>query len=342
MLKNTKNSKKLGRPEAIDSKELLKRYRALKQFFEHNWGRFGLEFQRVRKPDDVRVILRMVPGVEWCMPFRQEAPLGCLLMDGDTEVDARELARTREQYRSADATEHRLSLEYYPLRQKADEATIALKVFISQLGQGIRFFPFFFVVAVAGEKLGIRDVTTSSNRLEAEFQQAQKKTRDLKEKLLSQSAWYARNEVVRFARSRRHVGTPTTFAKAMAGLPEYGWIHSFRRCNQIKEESGGAHVEYFYQLFQLLKALTRKMKPINLSKLETRLQNKLLDPDTNPSLRAYVSPSWAYLKQAFAECRGKHFERGELPYKIVGRFLAHLEGGKTAIEVELAKREELF
>jgi len=216
MPKKAKNPKKLGRPEAIDCEELLKRYRALKQFFEHNWGRIGLEFQRVRKPDDVRVVLKMVPGVEWCTPFRQEASLGCILMDGGSAVDARELAGTREQYEGADATEHRLSLEYYPLRQKADEATIALKVFISQLSLGIRFFPFFFVVAVAGEKLGIRDLTIRSSRLEAKFQQAQKKTRDLREKLLSQSAWYTRNEVVRFARSRRHVGTPTTFAKAIA------------------------------------------------------------------------------------------------------------------------------
>jgi hypothetical protein len=83
------------------------------------------------------------------------------------------------------------------------------------------------------------------------------------------------------------------------------------------------------------------MKPLNLSKLETKLQNKLLDLDANWLLRAYVSPQWAYMKQAFAECRGKGFDRSVLSYKIVGQFLGNVERPKSLAEVELAKREQL-
>jgi hypothetical protein len=204
----------------------------------------------------------------------------------------------------------------------------------------IQCFQFFLVAFIAAEKFKLRELTASASRLEAEFRQAQKRRQELKEKLLSQSAWYGRNEIVKFARSRRHVATPVTFAKAMAGLPEYGWIHSFRKCKQIKEEPG-AHIEYPYQLLQLLRELSRKMKPLDLGKLEKKLQNKLLDQDANWLLREYVSPRWAYMKQAFAECRGKRFDRSELPYKIIGNFLENVERPKSIPEVELAKREQL-
>jgi hypothetical protein len=340
MSKKARIAKKPGKDEAIGAEELLERYTPLKQFFEHNWGRIGLQLQRLHNPDDIRATLKLVPGVEWCIPFREEAPLGCLLKDGAAEVGWRDVALTRQQLKDAEAIEHNLSLEYHPTRQNAEEAATALKVLISQLKTAIQFFPFFAVIFIAAEKLGLRELAASSSRLEAEFRQAQKGRQNLKEKLLSQSAWYARNEIVRFAKSRRYVATPITFAKAMAGLPEYGWIHSFRKCGQIKEKPG-AHIEYAYQLFQLLMELSRKMKPLYLAKLEMKLRNKLLDKDANWLLRSYVSPHWAYMKQAFAECRGKGFERSELPYKIMGRFLAHLERPKAAIEVELAKREQL-
>lgn len=257
MSKNAKHPKKVGRPEVIKRNELLARYKVLKQFLEHNWGRIGLELKRVRKPNDVRVTFQMVPGVEWCIPFRQDAPLGCLLRDGDVEVSWQELARTREQYEEANAIEYRLSSEYYPLRQSIDDVRNAVNVLISQAVVGIQFYQFFFAAFVAAEKLGFREVVASSSRLEAKLRDAQRRRQDLQAKLLSESAWYARNEIVRFARSRRHVGTPTTFAKAMAGLPEYGWLYSFRKCEQFRV----VHVEYLYQLFQLLKVLTQKMKP---------------------------------------------------------------------------------
>jgi hypothetical protein len=72
MPKKAKNPKKLGRDELIDSDKLLDRYEDLKQFFEHNWGRIGLELQRVRKPDEVKSIMKLVPGVEWVHLFARK------------------------------------------------------------------------------------------------------------------------------------------------------------------------------------------------------------------------------------------------------------------------------
>jgi len=153
---------------------LLDRYKALKQFVEINWGRIGLELQRVRQPDEVRATLKLVPGVEWCSPFRDQAAAACLLEDGSTKVGRRELRLTRQQHKDAVATERRLFSEYPSTRQKAEEATTALKALISQFGTGISLFPFFRVVALVAKELGVEELTNNSNRLEASFRQAQK------------------------------------------------------------------------------------------------------------------------------------------------------------------------
>jgi hypothetical protein len=340
MPKKTINRKKLGRTEVIKPQDLLKRYKDLKQFLEHNWGRIGLELQRVRKPDQVREILKLVPGVEWCTPFRDEAPLGCLRKDGSTEVRWRELGLTRQQHKDVLATEDALRPEYYGTQQQAEEAVTALKSAISQFGPAITVFPLFFLVSLLAKELAVEELIDKANRLKTSYQQAQKARQMVEERLASQEAWYARNEIIEFVVSRRYSGNPTTLAKAMAGLPEYGWLHSFRKCKTLEDESA-LFIEYPYQVFELLKTIVQKMKPLNLNKIEMRLRNKLLQEDTDPLLRAYMTPNWAYMKQAFAECRGKRNKRSELAYSIVGRFLDIVESPKTIAQVELAKRDHL-
>jgi hypothetical protein len=342
MKKNAKNAtKKLGRPDVLKPKELVTRYEGLKQFFEHNWGRIGLELRKVRNPERVRTILKMVPQVEWCIPFREGARLACLLKHASADVNSRELRLTRKRHDEAVAAESRLSSEFYPTRQKADEASNALRAAISPLGDAIQCPSFFCLAAGLAEMLSVRELTKRASATEANLRETQQTRRELGELVMSEEGWHARNEVVKFVRSRRYVGNPENFAKAMAGLPEYGWLHSFRKCEAslIKSTSW---VEYSYQLFEILKSIVQKVKPLKLSKVELKLRDKLLDADTDPPFRAWVAPNWAYMKQAFAEHRGKRFNRSELPYKIMGTFLANVERSKSMVEVELAKREQLL
>ncbi len=329
---------KLGRDELISTKKLVDRYNALKQFFENSWGRIGLELQRVRKPDDVQVVLRLIPGVEWCQPFREEKPLGCLLKDGSTEVGWREVRLTRQQYKNAMESEHLLSSEHHPARQKAEDATTALNVLISQFVSAPPSFKSFFAVAVAAEELGVLELRSKANQMEEVLQQAREQRQSLGNRLSAQAAWYARNEVVNFVQSQRHTVTPRNIAKAMAGLPEYGWIQSFRRLDSIKDESPAT---FDYQLFDLLKSIVQETKRLNLDKIESKLREKLIHKDCDPSLRSHVKPHWGYMKQAFAEHRGTRFTRRDLPYRIMGSYFDNIVRPKSIPEIELAKRSEL-
>ncbi len=165
MLKKTKKSekstKKLGRPEAIKAEDLLNRHQDLKQFLEHNWGRIGWELQRIRKPEHVRTVLKLVPRLESGRPFHQQ-PAACLLEDGEIKVEKRELDLMRQQYQDAADTERRLWLEYYHSAfEKAGEAAIALNAVISQFERVLSFYPFVVVIVLMARALEV----SSSERI---------------------------------------------------------------------------------------------------------------------------------------------------------------------------------
>ncbi len=338
--KANKSTKKLGRPEAIKPEEMLNRYQDLKEFLEHNWGRIGWELQRIRKPDDVRTILKRVPGIESVRPFFPQQPAACLLEESEIKVEKRELDLMRHRYQEASDIENRLYSEYYHgAFQKAEEATAALNAVIFQFERVLSLYPFIFLICLMAIKLEVETLRSDANRIKEALTQEQEKKRLLKEQLIPRNAWFARNEIVKFKKSTRFTKTPMNFAKAMAGLPEYSWAHSFQKCSKVKDKSASATG---YLLFEILKRVVKKVKPINLKKLEMKLRDELLRSDTDVSVRFYAEPNWAYMKQAFAECRGKGFKRDELPYRIMGKFLNNVARPKTLPEIELAKRERLI
>jgi hypothetical protein len=159
--------------------------------------------------------------------------------------------------------------------------------------------------------------------------------------LATQEAWFAQNEVVEFVRDRkqRYSKIAANFAKAMAGLPIYDWLYSVRKCTSTP---GVANVPttYWFQLFQLLETIAKRTRPATLRKVELKLRNQLLKQDTDPLLRSYISSQWYYMTMAFADCRGKAFDRRKIPHKIMERFLDHCERHSPA-DAELAKYKQL-
>jgi hypothetical protein len=349
MGRKAKNVDKPGSDEVLSDRELLERYKKLKSFFEYNWGRIGLELQAIKKPVEITPLLRLVPHIENCAPFCEYAALGCLLKyedgkGGRTNIGPREIETTRRQFKDADDQASRLSREYYPAKQKADEIATALSAHISQILLQTGSIHSVHAVASGGaRKLGLLGLTNRAALLEEHFQQAQKKRHELREQLWFESAWYARNQIVNFVKSESYELTPVAFAKAMAGLPEYAWITSVRRCREIKEvkEETEMRAEYPYQLFQLIVRILRKLKPLNLDKLQTKLLDQLLRKDTDWSLNAYMSSEWFDMQRAFDDCRLKKFNRSVLPYKIIKAFVENAERPKSLAEVELAKLHPL-
>jgi len=184
----------------------------------------------------------------------------------------------------------------------------------------------------------VEELVTRSQSLEADYRAARTEKESLHNALRSQEAWFARSEVVKFARNRRYDKTLLNFAGAVAGLPEWGWFHSRRTCENIKDQSTPLTP---YLLFQVIEAITRKTKPLTMTTVKNKLRSELLQPSRDLFLKSYAASHWYYLQEAVNFCRGKQFKRRELPYKIMDRFLHNLERPKTIAEIELAKVNQL-
>jgi hypothetical protein len=340
MARKPSNSKKRGPHEAIKPQLLFDRYRHLKQFFENEWGRIGLDLRRVRGPKGVRKALMRVPAIEWRMPFREHRA-ACLIADKSERVKPEELYQTRRQHKEAEDAETRLWSEYHASDQEARKARETVTDFISYYGSSVTLFPFFVVALGLAQKMDVEKLTVKFNQIDKAVKTAQKRKEELKERLNLQEAWFAQNELVKFARNRRVEKTALNYARATAGLPEYSWLHSLRKCRALHNESLDP-TGLNFQLFELLRRIVQSMRSVNVRKTELRFQKELLKDGCNPMLTAFLSPNWAYMQQAFAQCRGKGIKRRDLPYKIMGRFFANVERVKTPAEAEVAKKNQLL
>lgn len=336
-----KRSKKLGRPEAISPEELLKRYKALRRFLEDNWGRLYLGLKKARNPHHVLAALRLAPGVEWCTPFRECAC--CFLVEGNKPVGSRELRQVRQKHDEVAASADRLWSEYLNAAQLEYPASEALKAAISQFEAAIGFFPYFFVLFLLAKELAVQDLRTNLSRLMASAHQAKAAKEALTEQRSRQEGWFARNEVLKFIRSKRYELNPMNLAAAMAGLPEYAWLHSLRRCLKIKEvKEKSLDVTLNYRLFQLLEMIIKKTKPLQVKKVEARLRAELLGNGDLWLLREHFGLSWWYIEQVFRACVGKRIKRKEMAYRLMAAIQDNIERPKTIPEQELAKRGRLI
>lgn len=327
---------KLGRREQLKIEDLPKRFRDMKSFLENYWGRVGLGLRRARQPEDVRAALILVQGIEWMTPFKGHAI--CLIAPNAVEVPSNALRATRRKHKAAEELEQHCWTEYHEASPKFQQAAIAFEQAISQFSGALDRFEFFFIVSLLAEALNVKALSTLVPSLLESVLKAQQEKNTLKDALNAQEAWFARNELVEFARNRRHSKSLLNFARAMAGVPEWGWFHSRRTCEKIQDKSDPTSP---HKVFELLEAVIRKTKPLSLSRVEKRLRNELLGPDADPMLKGYVTPQWDYLEESIRFCKGKEFKRSELPFKIMDRFTYHSERGKSRIDIELAKRNEL-
>ena len=332
-----KRELKLGRPEELQIEDLPKRFRDMKSFLENFWGRVGLGLRRARELEDVRSVLSLVQGIEWMTPFKGHAI--CLIYPKATEVPPEELHATRRKHKAAEKFEQSCWAAYHDASPKAQQAATAFQQAISQFDGALDRFEFFFVLSRVAAKLNVQELSSLMPKLWEAVLKAQHEKNSLKETLNAQEAWFARNEVVKFARNRRYSKSLLNFARAMAGLPEWGWFHSRRTCEALLK--GNLDSQYPHKVFDLLDSVIRKTKPLNLKRIENRFRKELLGTNADPLLKGYVAPQWDYLEEAIRSCEGKGFKRSELVFKIMDRFIYHTERGKSTMEIELARRNEL-
>lgn len=331
-----RSGKKTGRPRDIEIKDLPERYRKVKSFLEHNWGLFSLDLKRVQEPEEVRTIFRQVQGVEWMPSFREHAV--CLIADALPAPDSKELRMTRKKLKDARVHENRCWSDYNDTHPSATEAINALRQSIAGFNGVLEFFPFFAVLSILAVQLRVAELNQRSTSQEKAAREAQQDKVRLEEDLRAYEADFARKEIVRFVNENdRADRTLVNFARVIAGLPEWRWLHSIRECKKLG--LGPSTPEYAYQLFLRLKVIVRGMKLPKVESIEKRLREELLNPDCDPMLRGYADMHWPDLYDAIYSCR--NVTRGELPDRIMGRFVVNVQKPKYPLDIQLRKLQRL-
>jgi hypothetical protein len=336
MPKKHKTSNNLGRDEDIDPKELLRRYTAMKQFLEDNWGRIGRQLRGIRKADDLKDVLNRVPNAKW-LPAFHDFPTGCLLHDGSIKVGWRDVRRTREMCEEARNVGAKIQNDYQEIYRAEQNAKAAFEQAVSVCAREKNSKKARRRLQQIREQLDVDNLTNRASQLSKSLRAEQERREHLDKLLSSQEAWFGRNEIVGFVRDRKqlHAKTLENFAKAMAGLPKYTWLYSIRKCDLIPAIENVPPTSY-YQVFKMLEIISRRTKSANLKETELKLRKKLLKEDIDPVLWADISPRWHYMTVAFNDCRGKKFRPRDMPYEVMHQFLNHCDRPSLA-DHEIAK-----
>ena len=337
MPKGQDSPKKIGRPEEIkldDLEDLRTRFKDMKWFLEIYWGRISLGLKNLRKPEDVGLLFRSIPTVESCKPFKGHA--FCFIAERITPVNPEEVRITRRRWKAAIEQEQKLWSKFHDVSPQAQAAVTGARSTISEFYEARGTLLFFWVVNLVCAAFDVQELTQRSSQLFAEVRAAQAAKDSLRQILNEQEGWFAQSEVVEFAKNRRYSKTLLNCARALAGMPEWGWFHSRRTCEQlIKDQPAPAAP---YELFELLGKIVRTVKPLKLSRIEMKLRQELSKPG-RVMLRAYVAPQWHYVQESIHHCVG--VKRSEAPSAILDRFIYHCDRPKTFIEAEIAKRNQL-
>jgi hypothetical protein len=325
----------------LKDEDLFKRYGALKYFLEFNWGRLGLKLQRARKPRDVSAAIKLVPRFEQLPAFRDYNAL-CFANEGTGTVRFSVVRKTKQMHEEANEEMSSRWTEFHTSSQKFGSARNSLKIAVSELAALASFLPVFNCLFAMVFK--VQQLQHQFENAHLRLEQAQKCENDLRQRRAAQEAWFAQNEIVKFRRSKRRELNPDNLAKAMAGIPEYGWFNSFLRCDKLNAASFApalilGPIAYPYQLFELVTRITKRMKPLKIERVKKRLIRELR-LEENTLLRETVKIHWLHMQRAFEDCRGKRFTRRTLPYFLIGNFLDRLELGTSAYDTELLKHAE--
>lgn len=337
MPKSQGSPKKIGRPEEIkldDLDTLRTRYSDMKRFLENYWGRISLGLKRLRKPEDVRRLFSSIPSVEWCKPFKGHAV--CLIAEKITAVNPEEIRITRRKWKDAMERELTLWSKFHDISQRAQAAVTVAKATISEFYDARGTLLFFQIVNLVVVALDVQELTQRSSQLFAEVRATQALKDSLRQSLNEQEGWFAQSEVVKFANNRRYGKTLLHCARALAGMPEWGWFHSRRTCEELIKDHPPPAAPY--ELFELLGRIARTVKPLKLSRIEMRLREELSKPE-HVMLRAYVAPQWYYIQESIHYCVG--VKRSELPSTVLDRFMYHCDRPKSFMETEIARRNQL-
>jgi hypothetical protein len=313
-------SRPRGRPSEFSDVQLHNRRDQLVQIFEGTWGEIGWELQKCKKADDlIRIFAPVAAPGSWicgvmrvfCHPSSEPGSGACLRK---LRAELRALAApTRFADESHRRTEEQLLQVNWALTQAHGRSRRIIK---------------------RARKTRRREAWKAAQQYRS-LSNSESRLKTLLEDLGSS---FARQEIVRFLKSKRYELTPLSLGGAAAGLPYMGWRQSMRR--NAKAPCAIA-MGRMYEIFKAIRYLA-----INANK---KTENGLVITfeDGIPSLpsryqlpKAELAEKWFYLERALRQAYRTKLHPKALPFEITKRYFIQLQS-QSQVNVVLAEQARL-
>jgi hypothetical protein len=313
-------SRPRGRPSEFTDLQLHNRRDQLVQIFEGSWGEIGWELLRCKKADDLISIFAPVaaPGSWICGVMRvfchpsSEPGSGASLrkLRDELQALAKPIGVADESHR------------------RADEQLLQVNWALTQ---------------AHGRSRRIVKRARKKRRKEAwkaaqQYRSLSKSESRLKTRLGDLESSFARQEILRFLKSKRYALTPLSLAGAAAGLPYMGWRQSMRR--NAKAPCAIA-MGPMYQIFKAIRYLATNANKKTENGLVITFEDCISSLPSRYQLpKAELSEKWFYLERALRQAYRTKLHPKALPFEITKRYFIQLQS-QSQVNIVLAEQARL-
>lgn len=312
--------KRRGRRTPLSSAQLHNRRDQLVQIFEGSWSELGWELPRCKKAEDLSMIFRpLAESRSWIAEVIE------IFCRPSTETFSTSALRQVRSERRRLAKPFQLAEE--SVRLAAERLHRLDGVFTQAQGRSHRIVK----RARKQRRKELRKSLVEHRRLT----DAEKR---LKTRLNTLEGSFARQELMRFIKSKRYEVTPVNLANAVAGIPHMGWRHSMRRNVSTPPVSQNGQT---YQVFKALRYLLTTLKKKTEKGLVKSFRESIpLLPGRYKLPREEFSRNWLYLERAIRQSFRAKLPRKALPFAVTKRYFVQLRT-QTHLDIILAEQAQI-
>jgi hypothetical protein len=289
------------------------------QVFEGLWGEIGWELQKSKREGDIMRALHPLDGIEFI----------------------RELASMfyRESTaRASAAIVHKVRAELHEVQQTCGDADEARR----RDSEALAHVDAILVHSPDNKRNIIRRAQkkyrkTASKSMQA-WQTLSQRQKTLDARLKALEASFARQEVVRFCKSKRYELNPVNLANAVAGLPYMGWRQSMRRSIECRSMIADG---LDYQIFKAIRFIAQNArKPSEKAFVGDFRETVPRLPSRHRAAREVLSKQWLFLERAVRRAFRSKPHPKALPFEIAKHYFREIRT-KSDLDILIAHEAAL-
>jgi hypothetical protein len=319
MLTDRERKRPRGYPQQLDDDRLWNTRQHFRWLVETTWDEVGSFLSKVRTMSRLEEALK-----PWERRVEQEEhAVRALLWKGESPADSRLLYRQRKQSGQI----HARYLEAYEALEKSWESL-----------ERFRVIPATQLTSAEQDVIcdAIYERARALARAGTEYIALAQQEKDLDALIRDGEAYFARNEFLRFCKSKRYTLNPLNIANALAGLPFIGCRQSVRRCKKWPDDSGGLS----YGIFQILERIisTNARRPDLVRDAERWLRARR--PNGKAFAIADLREHWYYLRRSISSVLEQGTTRAQLAAAISREYWKR-KSSPSAIDRAFADEEKI-